>query len=333
MTNNYGENIDNTTATSTGSDPPYQSVSPVTVEEDEALNDAMEGEDTGNEDDGKLDLDSNSWGGMQSGAVNKDSTQDSNWMNTVPEEYRAQAAKWSNQQGVMKITPKNQRQKFTYATIAYIADKQQEPKTQIFPISDLKVQPHQISFEFYDTTEGRIGVSNAVEKHMACECDVYLTDLVYYWWNHGDDNQNDFTRLGWAKSLKQKFWNTLATRNVSKINNLVTDIEQTAEFADFRNTFLQQHLGWVCLFSSHAFGVFQGVLTEVSYDITSGETLAKWHLKFEEALFITDENGGGYSTTGQKQDSSSTSGDGSTTGSGDASSGETNADASQGGQQ
>ena len=94
--------------------------------------------------------------------------------------------------------------------------------------------------------------------------------------------------------------------------------------------FLQQHLGWVCLFSSHAFGVFQGVLTEVSYDITSGETLAKWHLKFEEALFITDENGGGYSTTGQKQDSSSTSGDGSTTGSGDASSGETNADSSQG---
>ena len=55
MTNNHGENIDNTTATSTGSDPPYQSVSPVTVEEDEALNAAMEGEDIGNEDDGKLD--------------------------------------------------------------------------------------------------------------------------------------------------------------------------------------------------------------------------------------------------------------------------------------
>ena len=323
MTNNYGENVDNTTSTSTGSDPPYQSVTPVTVEEDEALNAALNGENIGGQDDSKLDLDSNTWGGMQSGAVNNPSHQESNWFNTVPEQYRAQAAKWSNQQGVMKITPKNQRQKFTYSTIAYIAEKQQEPKTQIFPISDLKVQPHQINFEFYDTTEGRVGVSNAVEKHMICECDVYLTDLIFYWWNHGDDNQNDFTRLGLAESLKQKFWAAIATRDINQINNLIVDIEQTVEFADFRNTFLQQHLGWVCLFSSHAFGVFQGVLTEVSYDIASGETLAKWHLKFEEAIFLTSEDGGGYSTTGQKQ--SSTSQDGSTTSSGDASSGETTA--------
>ena len=57
------------------------------------------------------------------------------------------------------------------------------------------------------------------------------------------------------------------------------------------------------MFSSHTFGVFQGVLTDVSYSISSGETFAKWHLKFEEAIFLQDA----YSTTGQKQEVSADS--------------------------
>ena len=51
---------------------------------------------------------------------------------------------------------------------------------------------------------------------------------------------------------------------------------------------------------------------DVSYTIGSGETFAKWHLKFEEALFM-----GNYSKDGQKQQAESTS-NGSTTDSGDA---------------
>ena len=67
---------------------------------------------------------------------------------------------------MVKIIPVAQKQKFTYSTVAYIATKQEEPKTQVFPISDVSVIPHQITFDFYDTTEGRVGVANAVEKHM-----------------------------------------------------------------------------------------------------------------------------------------------------------------------
>ena len=324
MPNSYGENTEANTASSTASgDGDYSSVEPNTVEDDEDLQNAMDGNDAGSQDDRALNLDSNTWEGMESGAVNNDSTQDSNWLNTVPKEYQKQANAWSNQQGVLKITPKNQRQKFTYATVAYIADMQQEPKTQIFPICDVNVVPHQITFDFYDTTEGRVGVSNAVEKHMEVECDIYLTDLIYAYWNHGEDNQNDFSRMGWSNALRKKFWDAIESGgDYNKQLAALQDIESTKEFADFRNTFLQQHSGWVCLFNSPAFGVFQGVLTDVSYSITSGETFAKWHIKFEEAIFITDENGGGYSTTGQKQSAesseSSASADGSSAASGDA---------------
>ena len=94
---------------------------------------------------------------------------------------------------------------------------------------------------------------------------------------------------------------------------------------EFRSTFLQQHSGWVCRFTSHVFGVFQGVITDVSFDIQSGESFAKWHVKLEEAIFLE-----AYSTKGQKPsdnntDSTSASGggtsvssDSSTTNSGDA---------------
>ena len=36
------------------------------------------------------------------------------------------------------------------------------------------------------------------------------------------------------------------------------------------------------------FGTFNGVFTEVKYDVSSGEQFAKWHIKVEEALFTTD---------------------------------------------
>lgn len=321
MSNSYGENTEVNTSSSTATgDGDYTSIEPNIVENDKELQDAMNGEGAGNQDDRSLNLDSKEWGGMESGAVNYDSTQDSNWMNTVPDSYKPQAAAWSNQQGVLKITPKNQRQKFTYSTVAYIADMQQEPKTQIFPISDVNVIPHQVTFDFYDTTEGRIGVSNAVEKHMQVECDVYLTDLIYGYWNSGKDNQNDFSRMNWSNSLKKKFWSAIHSGgDYNRTLATLQDIESTKEFADFRNTFLQQHSGWVCLFNSPTFGIFQGVLTDVSYSIASGETFAKWHLKFEEAIFLSDA----YSTTGQKQSAESTnssaSADGNSTASGDAS--------------
>ena len=317
MSNNYGENTDINTASSTASnDGDYTSVTPTTVESNEDLQNELNGQPADTQDGRTLDLDANTWGGMESGAGYWESTQDSNWLNTVPLEHRSQASAWNNQQGMLKIIPKAQRQKFTYSTLAYIAETQQEPKVQVFPISDVNVVPHQITFDFYDTTEGRVGVSNAVEKHMQVECDVYLTDLIYEYWNHGGDGQNDFSRMNWSNAIKTQFWNAVTSHNdYNYLLSTLIDIESTKEFADFRNTFLQQHSGWVCLFSSHTFGIFQGVLTDVSYSITSGETFAKWHLKFEEAIFLEDA----YSQTGQKPTAESTaSSDGSQDNSGDA---------------
>ena len=78
---------------------------------------------------------------MESGAIDPGhtSTQSSDWLSTIPSQYQSVAAKWAEQRGVIKITPVEQRQKFTYATIAYIADHQEEPKTQIFPIVDTPI--------------------------------------------------------------------------------------------------------------------------------------------------------------------------------------------------
>ena len=313
MTNNYGENVNNTIADDTSNDD-WQSIEPVTVENDSDLQDALEGNNQINENDKLLNLNSDgTWGGMELGAIEHNSTQDRNWLGTIPGQYQNKASKWQNQAGVMKITPVQQRQKFTYTTVTYIANKQEEPKTQVFPISDVNVVPHQITFDFYDTTEGRVGVSNAVEKHMVVECDIYLTDLIYFYWNAGGDGNNKYN-LGLSNTLKKKFWDAVDS-NTYITEDVITDIEQTKEFAEFRNTFLQQHSGWVCLFNSPTFGIFQGVLTDVSYTISSSESFAKWHLKMEEAIFLDNA----YSKTGQKPEAESkTSDDASTTDSGDA---------------
>ena len=306
MPNDYGNDVNNEPANDVNED--YKGIEPNTVESDEELQQELNGETTYDPNNRDLDTNSTVWGGMESGAIDYESTQDSDWLNTVPNEYKGIASKWADQQGMLKIVPVTQKQKFTYSTVAYIASKQEEPKTQIIPISDVTVVPHQITFDFYDTTEGRIGVSNAVEKHMQVECDVYLTDLLAQFWIFGDDNQYN---IGGASmpDVKKQYWESIESNTYLDFEY---DLEQTKEFIDFRNTFLQQHSGWVCKFISHVFGVFQGVITDVSYNIGSGESFAKWHIKLEEAVFTSE-----YQTTGKKPSETS---DGSQTESGDASS-------------
>lgn len=282
---------------------------PVTNDNDEELQQELKGNSSYDEaGDREIDINSSSWGGMQSGAVNDyESTQSSNWISTVPSKYRQQAITWASQKGMVKITPIKQKQKFTYTTIPYIAEHQEEPKAQIFPITDLQVIPHQITWDFYDTTEGRVGVSNAVEKHMVCEFDVYLTDLVASYWAFGDNDEYNYG-IPSIPNLKKRWWN--AVENNTYLN-FEGDIESTKEFIDFRNNFLQQHSGWVCRFASHAFGVFYGVINDVSYNIGGGESFAKWHIKIEEAIFME----GMYSAEGKKPEAQ-TSDDGSTENSG-----------------
>ena len=33
-----------------------------------------------------------------------------------------------------------------------------------------------------------------------------LTDLIYEYWNHGGDGQNDFSRMNWSNNIKKQFW-------------------------------------------------------------------------------------------------------------------------------
>lgn len=284
---------------------------PVTNANDEELQSELESDASADEaGDRELNLDSSTWDGMQSGAIEPGykSTQSHNWLETIPDVYKDQAREWSAQRGVIKITPIEQRQKFTYATVAYIANKQEEPKTQIFPIVDLNNTPHQITWDFYDSTEGRIGVSNAVEKYQTCTFDVYLTELLATYWAFGENDKYDYG-LPTYPNMKRRWWS--AVENGTYLD-FEADIESTKEFIDFRNTFLQQHLGWVCRFASHTFGVFQGVISDVKYTIGAGESFAKWSIEIKEAVFLQDA----YSTKGKKEDVE-TSG-GSETDSGDA---------------
>ena len=283
-------------------------VEPISNNNDEELKNELEGNSSSEAGDRELDINSNTWEGMEKGAVSYKSTQKHNWLETIPDEYKSVAAKWADQRGVVKITPVEQRQKFTYATVAYIADKQEEPKTQIFPVVDVQTKPHQIKWDFYSSTEGRIGVSNAIEEHMTVEFDVYLSELIAIYWAFGDNDVYDYG-LPTYGNMKRRWWD--AVENGTYLD-FEEDLESTKKFIDFRNTFLQQHSGWVCRFASHTFGVFQGVINNVNYNIGAGESFAKWHVVLEEAVFLKDA----YSTTGQKPEA--TTSDGSTSDSGDA---------------
>lgn len=244
--------------------------------------------------------------------------------------------KWDRMGGIMKIEPIKRKQKYVRTEVAYIAQGLPYPQIQRIPISGLKVTPHQISFDFFDTTEGKIGVSNATEKHMVIECDILVSDLVYFMWNHaGSENQGSFYGLdgtgggGGMSGMRffnerdknvdlliealvkgecykgeynkngEGWWNFMwSTLNVpwNGYNRTVADFQETQAFIDFRNTFLQQFNGWVCQFTSETFGVFNGVITEISYEIEDGSLDAKWHVKIQEAIFTDD-----YSDEGTKK--------------------------------
>lgn len=242
---------------------------------------------------------------------------------------------WDRQCGVMKIEPITKKQDFSYQSVAYINEGLPYPQIQRVPVSDIKVTPHQISFDFFDTTEGKIGVSNATEKHMIVECDIYVTEVLYYMWNHaGSQNQGNlfgidgtggagmYTGLRFINEQYENIANMVsatengckskfdegqfnkngegllnwAVSNINPWNRKVNDFQETRAFIDFRNTFMQQYTGWICKFTSETFGVFDGVMTDISYEIESGFSDAKWHIKIEEAIFVE----GMYSEEGSK---------------------------------
>ena len=249
---------------------------------------------------------------------------------------------WDRMGGMMKIEPIKRKQKYYRAEVAYIAQKLPYPQIQRVPISGVKITPHQISFDFFDTTEGKIGVSNATEKHMVVECDILVTEMIYFMWNHaGTENQGQLYGLdgsgGGGGMSGMRYFKQL-DENVNKIieayqkgecpegtdfnkngegwwnfmwsslnvpwkgyNRVVQDFQQTQAFLDFRNSFLQQFNGWVCQFTSEVFGVFNGVITELSYEIEDGSLDAKWHLKIEEAIFTDDYSEDGTKKQDQQQ--------------------------------
>lgn len=228
------------------------------------------------------------------------------------------------QKGLMKITPVAQIQSYTRSTIAYIANGIPAPVVQVVPITDVNITPHQISFNFFDTSEGKIGVANPLEKHLQLECDIYVSDLIFGLWNHGVpgsvnsiarellhernvllDNLDETNYLNFTKKL-----------DVDLNTTGLQQLEDTVEFITFRQNFLQQFSGYYCTFTSDVFGTFDGVLTEVKYELGGGEVDSKFHIKIEEAIFTDD-----YSVTGAtdgKSESSEPSA-GSESGSGDVS--------------
>ena len=99
MTNNYGENVNGNTTTNTGSGDGegWKSITPTTVEDDEELLAALNGDLGEEQGDRSLNLDTGSWGGMESGAINYKSTQEEKWIDTVPKQYQSIASKWQKQ--------------------------------------------------------------------------------------------------------------------------------------------------------------------------------------------------------------------------------------------
>lgn len=262
------------------------------------------------------------------------------------EEYE-RLKEWDRMGGMMKIEPIMKKQNFQYTTVAYIGNGLPTPQIQRVPISSAKITPHQISFDFFDTSEGKIGVSNASEKHMVLECDILVFDLIYFMWNHagssnaghgaGFDGTGGFGAYTGMRFIQQQadavkslieggcsnngdFDKGIYNKNgeglmnwlVSSINpwnRTVNDFQETQAFIDFRNTFLQQFTGWICKFTSEVFGVFDGVITDISYEIEDGFLDAKWHLKVQEAIFTEDYSEDGKQNKGTSDGSQDQSGD------------------------
>ena len=106
------------------------------------------------------------WGGGLAGYIAEQGSAD--------EDYE-RIKSWDRMGGIMKIEPVMKKQDFSYQSVAYINEGLPYPQIQRVPIQGVKITPHQISFDFFDTTEGKIGVSNATEKHMVLECDILVT--------------------------------------------------------------------------------------------------------------------------------------------------------------
>lgn len=250
--------------------------------------------------------------------------------------------RWSNQPSTLKITPVALYQVVSRTEVAYWQDGTlgNEPNIQRIPISNVNVKPHQISFDFFDTTEGKIGVSNATEHYMELEFDVYVTELIYQYWDDYSNGSQHFGGMYKTKDFEHIQYIVESIRDVGRtnqdidrgldyskndsqlsytgtnyyakngVNQIIHNFEETQEFMDFRNTFLQCYTGWSCRFTSQAFGSFVGVFTDVSFNYEDGYSAPKWHCKVEEAIFTED-----YSVTGKKEGGTGTSG-GDSTGSG-----------------
>lgn len=243
----------------------------------------------------------------------------------LTEDYKKLIA-YDGQGGIMKIEPVSLKQDFSYWTSAYIQEGLSYPQIQHVPVSNISIKPHQISFDFFDTSEGKIGISNATEKHMEVEGDIYVTELIYYYWDHynaqstgkpGDHTTGlrsmtrnrqavdtimssirekgvDKTNRDIDKAIDQSRYDSqLSFTGANKYSNfgidyITANFEETQQFIDFRNTFLLTFSGWVCKFTSQTFGSFYGVFTDISYNIDDGYSDAKWHFKIEEAIFTED---------------------------------------------
>lgn len=215
---------------------------------------------------------------------------------SMPEKYSKIWGKWSTQRGILKIKPE---MKFAYNTKATASDnkssttkdtttfetsvtylnndKSTQPVTQTFPIEDVKITPHMTSFEFFDTSEGTVGIEKATYQHMVVEFQVTFSTLLLYYYNYANyakEYSGASQWMGLSDLYKQK------TTDV--IDN--AELENRERFIRIRQRFLQEYSGWACTFTSNVFGVFQGVITDLQYNVDSGDTDGIYSIKIEEVI-------------------------------------------------
>lgn len=214
---------------------------------------------------------------------------------SVPEKYKKLWQNWSKQRGLLKIKPKMQ---FAYNTkgegnkkydqdliektsVNYLnEDNITQPVTQIVPIQNVKTTPHLTGFSFFDSSDGNYGIEKATTEHMTVEFEVMFSELMLYYYNYKN----------YAKTYGGSQWMGLQKLSAVTDSTLVNidKREEANAFVKVRESFLQEYSGWACTFTSSNFGSFDGVITELSYDIEEGETDAKYSVKIEEVVVPTD---------------------------------------------
>lgn len=220
---------------------------------------------------------------------------------SVPEKYSKIWGKWSTQRGILKVKPE---MKFAYNTKATASDndssttedtttfetsvtylnndKSTQPVTQTFPIEDVKITPHMTSFEFFDTSEGTVGIEKATYQHMIVEFQVTFSTLLLYYYNYAN----------YAKEYSgASQWMGLSDLYKQKATDVIdnAELENRERFIRIRQRFLQEYSGWACTFTSNVFGVFQGVITDLKYNVDAGDTDGIYSIKIEE-IIIPDES-------------------------------------------